>query len=106
MTDEQKYISSAEFTEITTLGRLHIVNKSKKDYSCRECAAPILPGLKCYRQNVYNNSMFPSATRVCEGCAKILISRGCTTVDDAVKRKEKKEKQEKIQDTTQKEVRT
>lgn len=80
------------YEEIMNLGRLHLVNRSVKEYSCRKCGEEIQKGAKSYRQNVYGNKGFPMSTRVCEKCGEELHELGCEIVDDALKRKQKKDK--------------
>ena len=70
------------------VGRLHIVNKTIKEFTCRECNELILVGSKCFRQNIYDNNFFPKQTRVCEKCGFILNDEGVEIVSDSKKEQE------------------
>lgn len=70
------------------LGRLHLVKKSLKDFPCRICCLSIPKGSCCYTQNIYQGEQgFPKSTRVCELCAKTLISEGTEVAPIKIKEK-------------------
>lgn len=60
------------------LGRLHIVSKTRKQFICRECGRPILPGSSCYRQNVYKSedTYHGEQTRLCTECGEKFMECG------------------------------
>jgi hypothetical protein len=60
-----------------TFGRLHIVYKTKREFTCRECSNKIEIGKSCYRQNFYSEEgAFPQPTRVCMVCGQKQIDNG------------------------------
>lgn len=71
------------------LGRLHLIHRSVKEYSCRECSSKIEKGKEYFKQNVYSDNGFPHVSQVCVKCGKILEKRGSVVVDDKELRKEK-----------------
>lgn len=63
-------------------GRLHIVKKSRKSYSCRICKKIISIGELNYTQNDYTGSeLLPTKKRVCFVCSKKLIEEGVKVVE-------------------------
>lgn len=63
-------------------GRLHLVNKTRKEAECRVCHKIIEVGSKCFNQKKQIGKMpFPLQTKVCFECGTKLNKQGVETAE-------------------------
>ena len=76
------------------LGKLKIVGKVRKAFTCHDCKKDFPIGSGCYDQSDYTGQgFFPEKIRMCLACGEIKINGGAEVKEKKVKPKKEKPKE-------------